>query len=200
MAKRESETSRAVDPRPARTRAAIRESVRRIASRPGEEISVNAIAKEAGISRSAFYDQYSDLDALSIDMLTDIFHAATTNDKMRLRQGQSLRDAAEAVVSEFLDYLDVHRAFFVCSLEWKTSSKVPETVNATLASNYLQVFDALGEAVPSSLNRHDTALFLAAGTIALITDWMRETRPSSKLDVATRLLAQHPDWLVGRSD
>ncbi|MDJ1370996.1 TetR/AcrR family transcriptional regulator [Gulosibacter molinativorax] len=191
------DSKRAADPRPARTRAAIQDAVRRLAARPDQEISVNAIAREASVSRSAFYDQYSDLDALAIDMLSGIFRASTVADTMRIRRGDSLREAAEAATLVFLDYLDEHRAFFVSSLEWKTTSRAPEAVRRALADNYLEIFDVLGSAVPPGINRDDTALFLAGGTITLITEWMRESPPTPKREFALRLMAQHPTWVSG---
>lgn len=160
-------------------------------------MSVNAIAREAGVSRSAFYDQYSDLDALSIDMLTEIFGAAASLDVEKLVRGESRRAAAEAAAREFLEYIAEHRSFFVSSLEWRTSSSVPESVHEALAANYRIIFDALGDAVPASVDREDLALFLAGGTIALITRWMRQSPPASTRDFGQRLLALHPDWLVG---
>ena len=49
-----SSSERAPDPRPARTRAAIFTAARELSAADGE-VTVNALAKRAGVSRAAFY-------------------------------------------------------------------------------------------------------------------------------------------------
>ncbi|WP_125105695.1 TetR/AcrR family transcriptional regulator [Gulosibacter massiliensis] len=193
----EPQPTRAPDPRPARTRAAIKYAVGRLAERPGTDMTVNAITREAGVSRSAFYDQFSDLDALAIDMLAEVFRTYSTADTAALRAGTPSVVAATTALECLVDYLDEHRTFFVSSLEWRTSSRVPESVNEALAASYRDVFDAMGDAVPASINRDDAALFLAGGSITLIAAWMRTSSPAPKRELVERIIAQQPGWLLG---
>lgn len=89
-------------------------------------MTVNAITREAGVSRSAFYDQFSDLDALAIDMLAEAFRTYSTVDTDALRAGTPARVAATTALECLVDYLDEHRPFFVSSLEWRTSTPLPK--------------------------------------------------------------------------
>ncbi|APU38863.1 MULTISPECIES: TetR/AcrR family transcriptional regulator [unclassified Streptomyces] len=65
------------DPRTARTRARLRESLlAQCAGRPLAEISVSAVARRAGVGRATFYLHYDDLTALAVDACADVVHAA----------------------------------------------------------------------------------------------------------------------------
>lgn len=99
----EPQPTRAPDPRPARTRAAIKDAVARLAERPGNDMTVNAITREAGVSRSAFYDQFSDLDALAIDMLAEVFRTYSTVDTVALRAGTPAMVAATTATADAAD-------------------------------------------------------------------------------------------------
>ena len=63
MTSSNSSGERAPDPRPARTRAAIFTAARELSADDGE-VTVNALAKRAGVSRAAFYSHFSGLDDL----------------------------------------------------------------------------------------------------------------------------------------
>ncbi|MEU7554325.1 TetR family transcriptional regulator [Streptomyces sp. NPDC044571] len=67
----------AEDPRTARTRARLRESLlAECAHRPLGEVSVSAVVRRAGVGRATFYLHYEDLTALALDACADVVHAA----------------------------------------------------------------------------------------------------------------------------
>lgn len=69
-------TSR-TDPRTARTKARLRESLlAECADRPLAEVSVSAVVRRAGVGRATFYLHYEDLTALAVDACADVVHAA----------------------------------------------------------------------------------------------------------------------------
>ena len=72
-----STSDRAQDPRPARTRAAIFAAARDLTSADGE-VTVNALAKRAGVSRAAFYSHFSGLDDLMGAMLQQMLDRKST--------------------------------------------------------------------------------------------------------------------------
>ncbi|WP_341854417.1 helix-turn-helix domain-containing protein [Brachybacterium sp. GPGPB12] len=75
MTSSNSSGERAPDPRPARTRAAIFTAARELSADDGE-VTVNALAKRAGVSRAAFYSHFTGLDDLLGAMLQEMFDAA----------------------------------------------------------------------------------------------------------------------------
>ncbi|WP_405496049.1 TetR/AcrR family transcriptional regulator [Streptomyces sp. NBC_00096] len=65
------------DPRTARTKARLRESLlAECADRPLAEVSVSAVVRRAGVGRATFYLHYEDLTALAVDACAEVVHAA----------------------------------------------------------------------------------------------------------------------------
>ncbi|MGW0752152.1 TetR/AcrR family transcriptional regulator [Streptomyces sp. NPDC002587] len=68
---------RAPDPRTARTKARLRESLlAQCADKPLAEVSVSAVVRGAQVGRATFYLHYEDLTALAVDACADVVHAA----------------------------------------------------------------------------------------------------------------------------
>ncbi|WP_030759783.1 TetR/AcrR family transcriptional regulator [Streptomyces sp. NRRL F-2664] len=71
------EQDRPEDPRTARTKARLRESLlAECAGRPLAEVSVSAVVRRAGVGRATFYLHYEDLAALAVDACAGVVHAA----------------------------------------------------------------------------------------------------------------------------
>ncbi|MFD3872613.1 TetR/AcrR family transcriptional regulator [Streptomyces sp. NPDC058623] len=72
------ERSRAEDPRTARTKARLRESLLAecAAGREPTEVSVSAVVRRAGVGRATFHLHYEDLPALAVDACAEVAHAA----------------------------------------------------------------------------------------------------------------------------
>ncbi|WP_338711734.1 TetR/AcrR family transcriptional regulator [Streptomyces virginiae] len=69
--------ARPEDPRTARTKARLRESLlAECAGRPLAEVSVSAVVRRAGVGRATFYLHYEDLTALAVDACADVVHSA----------------------------------------------------------------------------------------------------------------------------
>ncbi|MFJ6754920.1 MULTISPECIES: TetR/AcrR family transcriptional regulator [unclassified Streptomyces] len=71
------EDARTGDPRTARTKGRLRESLlAECATAPLAEVSVSAVVRRAGVGRATFYLHYEDLTALAVDACADVVHAA----------------------------------------------------------------------------------------------------------------------------
>ncbi len=192
--------TRAADPRPARTRAAIIAATEHLVAKDHTaEVSVNAVVRAAGVSRSAFYAQFSDLDELAVAMLVDAFREIGLDD-LRGRAaaaGDDRRRLALASNRRLVEHLAARYPFYRASLDWRLSGRVHETVVAAYADQVASTMEALGDRVPAGLDRSDTARFIAGGAVALLTTWLRADAPAQQERIVVRLLAVMPDWLVG---
>lgn len=194
----QSSPERATDPRPARTRAAITAAVADLVTDAEAEISVNAIARAAGVSRSAFYAQFADLDALAVSLLVDAFRDIGTDDvEARRDPGADARALARESSRRLVAHIAHRRAFYRASLDWRLSGRVHESVVSAYAQQVLATMSALGDRVPSHIVREDAALFIAGGAVALLTAWLRDDAPDGQHAMAERLVAVMPGWLVG---
>jgi AcrR family transcriptional regulator len=189
---------KAVDPRPARTRAAIYAAVAELTREPGQDISVNAIIHASGVSRSGFYAHFTGLDDLVVAMLSDAYRdiAATYSDASTTDPAQAARHSTEQLVA----FISERHAFLRMSLDWPVGSRAHEVIIQAYADGVHDAIDARGDAAPAGVNIDDLAVFIAGGVVAVLTRWIREedeTVPQSA--IVDRLLAVMPDWLVGRS-
>jgi AcrR family transcriptional regulator len=149
---------RAADPRPARTRAAIHAAVERLTATAGAEVTVNAIAQEAGVSRTSFYAQFEDLDALAVSMLVDTFRDIGHDDVVARRAaGADAHQAARSSAFRLVEHIAARRAFYRASLDWKLTARVREVVEAAFAEQVLVSLDVAPERVPAALDRRDAA-------------------------------------------
>jgi AcrR family transcriptional regulator len=187
---------RAADPRPARTRAAIYQAVADLTSEPEQDVSVNAILRASGISRSGFYAHFTGLDDLLVKMLSDAYEdlAATYLTTNTAHPAKAARQAQEQVVA----FISDRRAFIRSSLDWPVGSRAHETIIQAYANGIHGAIEARGDAAPAGTDIDDLSLFIAGGAVTLLTRWIREgddTVPQSA--VVDRLLAVMPDWLIG---
>jgi AcrR family transcriptional regulator len=190
---------RAADPRPARTRAAIHAAVERLTATAGAEVTVNAIAQEAGVSRTSFYAQFEDLDALAVSMLVDAFRDIGHDDVVARRAaGADAHQAARSSAFRLVEHIAARRAFYRASLDWKLTARVREVVEAAFAEQVLVSLDVAPERVPAALDRRDAARFVAGGVLAVLTAWLRDDDASATDPeaVADRLVSLLPDWLT----
>jgi len=193
-----SPSDRATDPRPARTRAAILGAVEKLVAEPQAEITVNAVVRAAGVSRSSFYAQFADLDDLAVAMLVDAFRDIGLDDlEGRKAPDADLRTLARASNRRLVAHVGQRSAFYRASLEWRLSGRVHESVVAAYAQQVLATMAALGEGVPPHVVHEDAARFVAGGAIALLTGWLRDDAPAGQDAMAERLVAVMPEWLVG---
>ena len=191
---------RATDPRPARTRAAIMAAVPRLIADPAAsgEISVNAIARAAGVSRSAFYAQFSDLDELAVALLVDAFRDIGLDDvDARHDPRADARTLARESSRRLVAHIDERRTFYRASLDWRLSGRVHESVVHAYAQQVLATIAVLDGGAPPDVVPEDAARFIAGGAIAMLTAWLRDEAPGGRDTMADRLVAVMPNWLVG---
>jgi AcrR family transcriptional regulator len=184
--------SRAEDPRPARTRAAIVAAVEALSAR-GEEVTVPAIVAEAGISRSTFYTQYRDLDALAVAILTTAFTEIEALD-LELRRGDTTAiETARATTAQLVAEFARKRALYAGVLGSRTTTEAHRAVQAAFAE---QALDTMRATVPDDVDPRLAADYVAGGSLAVITAWLLSEQPGPTEHVQRQLIALLPPWLL----
>lgn len=191
------QTPRAPDPRPARTRATILRAVETLIA-TDLTVSISAVVETAGITRSTFYLQFSDIDDLALTVLTNEFRAIGIYDIAQRREAFSdERQIARAAANKLVEHIDRRRQFYRSSLEWRVTSRVRDTLAAAFADQISASIAVMGDRVPPAHRDGFTARYIGGGAMALITAWMQDDEPLPAPEMATRLLAAMPEWLVG---
>ncbi|WP_369141194.1 TetR/AcrR family transcriptional regulator [Modestobacter versicolor] len=190
---------RAEDPRPARTRAAIFTSVERLSANAAADVTVNAIVRGAGVSRSAFYAQFPDLEALAVAMLVDTLEDLGIAPATPTATGPP---DVRAAIHRLSSHIASRRTFYRAALDWRLTSTVDEKIVDAYARQIREVIRLLGDAVPPELRHDDAALFIAGGMVSLVTRWLRDSdaEPYADPQVLTdRLLSVVPGRLTGKT-
>lgn len=165
---------RAPDPRPARTRAAIFAAARDLSATDGE-ITVNALARRAGVSRAAFYSHFSGLDDLVAAMFGSMLELQYTRAEQLIADGGDMHRIVQSAAATMVAYVDRHHAFLRGALEWKFSHSTYLILVKTLSDLHVIALERLGDEVPPSLPIAEAARFYAGGTLDVLIQWLVET-------------------------
>lgn len=185
---------RAPDPRPARTRAAILEAVERLGEAKAE-ISIAAIVTEAQLSRSSFYSQFKDLGDVAVQLLTELF-AEIEALYPRLRESGVEGEAAGRASTELLfTEIQRRRGLYAAVLGGAGASIVTQHRICEVIANTLLPAAVLQ--APAGIHPGFASKYMAAGTLATLTDWLLEEEPTSIPEMQERLLSMTPRWLMG---
>jgi AcrR family transcriptional regulator len=127
--------SREMTRRPtAEVRRLLLEATERVTAREGRSISLEAIAQEAGVSRSVLYRQFANRDGLlkeaAITPFVDFLEAFRSVALNQIREERSIWDMERAFVAAILDHFANHREFVATVLS--ESSVLDEPTKAGL--------------------------------------------------------------------
>lgn len=169
------------DPRVERTRVAIFAAVRTLAD-AGQELTVSAIGRTAGVSRATFYAHYGGLDGLARALWQEAFlgiddlyrfDVHTTPDAVRL--------AHERLVRHFAEHRSLYAA--VAALPISKASYLG-SVRAWAAV----IEESLNEhpSVPSGLKPAAVARFVAGAIYGVLDGWV-----AGEIDLTEAELVEH---------
>jgi len=161
-------------------------------------VSISAVVEIAGITRNTFYSQFADIDDLAFTVLTDEFHTIGADD-IALRQSTNPdeRQIARRAATRLVDHIDRRRLFYKSSLEWRVSARAHGTLATAFADQVSASIAIMGDRVPPAHRDGFTARYIGGGAMALITAWLQDENPMAASEMAERLLAAMPEWLVG---
>lgn len=194
---------RAPDPRPARTRAAIFAAARDLSATDGE-VTVNALAQRAGVSRAAFYSHFSGLDDLMAAILGTMFDLQLERATKLAAEGRSIQELVQSAAATMVAYVDRHQAFLRGGLEWKFSHRTYLILVTTLSDLHVVALEQLGDTVPAYLPLQQTARYFAGGSLDVLAQWLVESeedaRTGKEVDsfhLTVALLRLLPSWYTG---
>lgn len=198
-----STSERAPDPRPARTRAAIFAAARDLTVADGE-VTVNALAKRAGVSRAAFYSHFSGLDDLMGAMLSQMFDHARERGTAYTRQDRTIHDGVRFGFGMLVAYVERHHTFLRGALDWKFSHRTYMILVDTMTELHAEATTHLGDEVPAHLRSEDVRRAIVGGSLTLCEHWLVSTEQESvdggvpdATGLLDSILAVAPAWYTG---
>lgn len=177
--------SRAPDPRPARTRAAIISAIERLSER-GEELSVSLVVAEAGLSRSSFYSQFNDIGDVAVQLLRE-HYAHTTAAEIHDPATVNFAAATAFLLTEF----DRRRYLYAAVLGSSADVTAEWEARQIIAQAWLPIIIAKA---PPQLQPGFAAEYIASGHLASVIAWLRSEHPAPQAEVEAQLIGLLPGW------
>lgn len=194
---------RAPDPRPQRTRAAIYSAARELGEAQ-TDVTVNALARRAGVSRAAFYSHFSSLDDVVCGIISDMLPQVAERHHDFVSDETDPHVRVRREIRRLADYVAAHRGFISGMLAWKISNRARGSLVDVFAALFEFAYDVLGERVPDHLPRHEVARFHAGGVMEILMQWLQNSEfenpqgQSGAADVlAESILKVLPPWYTG---
>ncbi|MDI6024276.1 hypothetical protein QBL02_12065 [Leucobacter sp. UT-8R-CII-1-4] len=179
-------STRAPDPRPARTRAAILSAIERL-GREGKELSVSQVVSEASLSRSSFYSQFTDIGNVAVQLFREFYEQSSPASEL-LEQPQTLAEATTTLLTEFNSkrylYAAVLGSSAAVSAEWEVCEIIANAWTPIIAKQ-----------APTHVSAEFAAVHLASGHLACIVTWLRSEKPASFEEIETQLHDMLPAWV-----
>jgi len=179
-------STRAPDPRPARTRAAILAAIERL-GREDKELSVSQVVSEASLSRSSFYSQFTDIGNVAVQLIREFYEQSSHASELTA-QPNNLAEATSALLAEFNSkrylYATVLGSSAAVSAEWEVCEIIANEWTPIIATQ-----------APSHVSPEFAAVHLASGHLACIVTWLRSETPASFEEIETQLHDMLPAWV-----
>ena len=183
--------TRAPDPRPARTRAAILAAIERLGEQ-GAELSVSQVVAEAGLSRSSFYSQFKDLGDVAVQLVRELYHRPDAADLDPSGKGSppdSILSATGVLLAEFENRRPLYAAVLGSSAAVSAQWEVCEI----MAQGALR---SIGGLVPEHIDPEFAARHIASGYLANIVEWLCSEHPVSTGELESQLREMLPIWVT----
>lgn len=183
---------RSADPRVGRTRAAILAAVSTL-TESGEELSVSAIVRTAGMSRASFYSHYASLDELASSLRREAFLAIGDLYRFDLDdRTDALRLSQERLVAHFSD----NRALYLSVSALPVSRENYLSGVRTMAAVIEETL-AVHPGRPDGLDVVATARYIAGAAYGLLDAWISEELDLTETQMVDHLTRLLPPWFSG---
>ena len=194
-----------MDPRQARTRAALSDAIHELAtSKPVDDVTMSEIARIAGVTRDTVHRHTQSPAHLLTTVLgeeLDEIVAANSELPVRLASGTSVFEQPTVVL---LEHIVEHEAIYRNALLPRLNSLLRHLLADHITTGLLVHLRAHPEIAPDVLGQRPDesamtmlAAYAGSGTVSVIERWLAE-EPRASIEYATAaILAAAPEWWQG---
>jgi AcrR family transcriptional regulator len=164
------------------------------------QASATRIAREAGLSRSGFYEHFANVDDLSLFVLDDLLSQATEVDlRARVAPDADRRSLPERAVEVLLDSILQNREFYRCVLLSDRAGGVVGRAMERFAQSARPVVEAVRPGQPAA--RLDLYAASIGGTVlGVVMHYLRTEDDRSAPELAREVIGVLPAWMYPASD
>ncbi|WP_160100968.1 TetR/AcrR family transcriptional regulator [Rhodococcus sp. T7] len=186
------------DPRVPRTRAKIFDAVESLVARNEEPISVPAIVREAGISKTSFYSHFASFDELALQIVERAYlQLAEINEAVRsdstLEWPAQVRESHEQLVGHYVE----HRSLYVAVLALPLSRKVHTRAVRSMAAD-IEPGIVDNPRRPPGLRPHLAASMIASAVVGFLDEWLEDDFDATPEELVEHIMELLPAWYTGR--
>lgn len=182
---------RSRDPRAERVRRDLFAAAERM-GRAGAPVSVSSLAKEAGVSRSAFYVHFADLADFALRLQQQHLDAiARAADADRAADPRSaMLQAQHDLVAHFAANRDLYRLAFTLAGTTGIGEDTAAAIERAI-QRHIELFCA----PPAGLRADLAANYIAGAVTNLISSWLLGAVDADRETLAQHLFALLPPWM-----
>lgn len=183
-------------PRASRIRRAILDTIPQLVSPANTKFTVTEITNRAGVSRSAFYAEFANLDELALDVLRQTFDDIGAFDlELRRTRTISPADTTRFALVRLLTHMREYSTLYVGVLDLPGGGPAFTAAVDACAAHIKATIEALTN-VPAGVNNATTARCIAVGVLTVASSWLEDGRTTSTNEVVDQLCALIPAWLA----
>ncbi|MFK4761157.1 TetR/AcrR family transcriptional regulator [Microbacterium sp. ZW T5_45] len=177
------------DPRAGRTRERLFAAAQSLCARD-DEVSVSALVREAGVSRSAFYTHFADVGELALRMIEPVFEeiAATAAAARAEDPHRAMREAQEGLAAHVHADRSLYRAAFLLP-GGTLLERMRDAMVVPLAAHIETVQP------PEGIRADITAGYIAGAATGVLADWVTGRIDASPSTLADHLYLLMPAWM-----
>lgn len=146
------------------------------------KITIKELCNLANLNRSTFYDNYSDINELLLDIHTDVFESMSKvlRDSRKVLCENTCEENIRSL-TKILNYIDANRDTFQLLL----SNNEENMFEKNMMDYYMKLY------VTDSASYMDRYIYMyhCVGSFSLVNQWLRDERPCSSNELARLIYA-----------
>lgn len=172
-----------------RTKKLFKKSFIKLINQKGfSKVTVKDIVKEAGFNRTTFYLYYEDKNAITKELMEEIYHQFKKKcyEDYPSNQWITVNTLTENAFTVFY-YIKENRDFFNLLLRQDTLPNLHDFLPSALLEVLTEHFDMKFN-VSTNIRPHLVKHYMAYGTAGLITDWVKNNYTKTATEISREMI------------
>ncbi len=192
------------DPRARRARQALIEAFEsKVVDHGLEEMTVSALCRAAGVTRSTFYQHFASPDELALESLGALFDHLRDADIVLRSAGSKVTpaEASRHAIAGIVGLVGGHRTLYARLLGPTAPPRLRTAVTTAFAEHSVEPLTRMSVR-PAGVDPRTVADYLAGGVLAVLGSWLANPDDSARTadHVVEEILLCLPAWLMGAHD
>jgi AcrR family transcriptional regulator len=174
-----------------KTRAKLVAAYQELTEESHHRVTVGDVVRQAKVNRTTFYAHFESIEALAVEAFADLAETITS-EHLRRRADGGRREPSLASLEETLHYVAERRELYL-ELLGHGSTPFFNAIEDAFALRTAGLLRTIG-ALPDDRDVEVAARFIAAGTVGVIAQWLRDGMNEDPDLLAERLLNLLPPY------